>query len=170
MTASTIKQQRALQVLAVAALATIVWIAHPVGVGLFLGVLSAFAVEPVYTRMRAAHWTPRVAAIVCVFATVTVVTATCTVFAIVFVTRGVALARSLPANALCHRRRRYVSLRIVGSLPFTSIQHLLSSFTSKPKPSRSSRAPPGSPQGARRRDIEWAIDVALHVFSYVLRA
>ena len=96
MTASTNRQERALQVLAVAALVTLVWIAHPVGVGLFLGLLSAFAFEPLYARLRAGRWTPRVAAVACVFVMVTIVTVTCTVFAIVFVTRGVALARVLP--------------------------------------------------------------------------
>ncbi len=90
------RRARALQVLALAALATLLWIAHPVGVGLFLGALSAFTVEPIYARLCARKWTPRAAALACVLGVVTVVAAMMGTFAVFFVTRGVALARALP--------------------------------------------------------------------------
>lgn len=116
MTASTVKQERALRVLAVVALAALVWIAHAVGVGLFLGVLSAFAVEPLYARLRAARSSPRVAALACVLATVSVVTATCATFAFMFVTRGVALARSLPQTLASGGAMRQLAERSLSSL------------------------------------------------------
>ncbi len=95
--ASRLRQVRALQFLALAALATLLWIARPVGVGLFLGVLSAFTIEPIYARLSARGLSARIAALACVLGTVTVVTVVMSTFAVVFVTRGVALAQSLPA-------------------------------------------------------------------------
>jgi predicted PurR-regulated permease PerM len=94
--ASTVKQHRALQLLAIGALVALIWIAHTVGVGLFLGVLLAFTMEPVQTRLRARKWSPRAAALVCMLGTVTVVTTTVVAFAVAFVTRGVTFVRALP--------------------------------------------------------------------------
>ncbi len=94
--ASTLKQRRALQLLALAALVTLIWIAHPVGVGLFLGVLLAFTMEPIQNRLRARRWNPRIAALVCMLVTVTVATVAVVTFAVLFVTRGVTAVRALP--------------------------------------------------------------------------
>ena len=72
------------------------WIARPVGVGIFLGVLLAFTIEPIYTRLCRRGWSAGIAALTCVLAMVVVTTGTVATFAALFVTRGVALARSLP--------------------------------------------------------------------------
>ncbi len=94
--ASHDKRARALQLLALAALVTLFWIARPVGVGLFFGILAAFSVEPIYARLCTRGWSPGVAALVCVLGTVSIIAATAGAFAVLFVTRGVALARALP--------------------------------------------------------------------------
>ena len=56
------RERRALGVLAVAAVAVMVWITHPVVIGIFLGALNAFTMEPFYEAMRARGRRPVVAA------------------------------------------------------------------------------------------------------------
>lgn len=125
--ASTVRQVRALQVLAAAALMTLLWIAHPVGVGIFLGILCAFTMEPIYTRLRARRWSPVVAALSCVLGTVLVATAAVSAFAVLFVTRGVALARSLPpllAPAGSLRKLAVSALGVIHLDPASAFAHL----------------------------------------------
>ncbi len=125
--ASTVRQTRALQFLALAAFATLLWIARSVGVGIFLGVLSAFTIEPIYTRLRAREWSPRVAALSCVLGTVVITTATVAAFGVLFVTRGVALARLLPpllAPTGALRKLAVSALGVVHLDPASAFAHL----------------------------------------------
>ena len=90
------RQMRALQVLAMAALAALLWIAHPVGVGLLLGALLAFTLQPAYGRLRARHMRPATSAVLCVGTAMLAVVAVLVSFAFLFVSRGVTLAQRLP--------------------------------------------------------------------------
>ena len=88
---------RALGFLAVAAFAALVWLALPVGVGLFLGVLLAFTLQPIYGRLRARRWRAGVSALVCSLGATMLVAGVVVGFAVLSITRGVALVSSLPA-------------------------------------------------------------------------
>ena len=93
-----LSQARAFNVLALAAVVTLCWIASPVGVGLFLGSLLAFTLQPSYGRLRGRGWSATSAALVCVLGAMTLLTASCAGFAVLFITRGVSLAQTLPAS------------------------------------------------------------------------
>src|SRR5271156_4764274 len=59
------RERRALGFLALVALAFLVRLAMPVGVGLFLGALLAFTLEPLYARLRKRDIGAGPAALVC---------------------------------------------------------------------------------------------------------
>src|SRR4051812_37267483 len=65
--ASDRRQRAVLALLACAALAVAIWLIWPVGVGIFLGVLLAFTVEPLYQRLVQSHMRPALIALVTVF-------------------------------------------------------------------------------------------------------
>lgn len=60
------RERRALGVLAIAAVAAIVWITHPVGIGILLGTLNAFMMEPFYEWLRSRGQRSAVAATIAV--------------------------------------------------------------------------------------------------------
>jgi predicted PurR-regulated permease PerM len=91
-----VRQARALDVLALAALAALIRLAFPVGVGLFLGALLGFTLQPVYERLRSRGWGAGTAALVCTLGAMSIVSAGAAGLAVLFVTRGVALAGALP--------------------------------------------------------------------------
>jgi predicted PurR-regulated permease PerM len=91
------RQARALDFLALVALVALVRLASPVGVGLFLGALLGFTLLPVYERLRTRGWGAGTAALVCTLGAMGVVSTAGVGLAILFVTRGVALAVSLPS-------------------------------------------------------------------------
>jgi predicted PurR-regulated permease PerM len=95
---TNVAQGRALKVLALAAMLTIVWVALPVGVGLFLGVLLAFTLQPIDTRLRGRGWSAGASSVACVVGATILITTTVAGFAVVFISRGVALAQSLPPS------------------------------------------------------------------------
>lgn len=84
----------ALAILALVAASLVIWLATPVGVGLLIGTLTAFALEPLQERLAARWGRPELAA-------AALVTATALLFSVVLgglgyllVTRGVDLARA----------------------------------------------------------------------------
>ncbi len=91
------RQARALDLFALAAIAALVRLAFPVGIGLFLGALLGFTLQPIYERLRSRGWGAQTAALVCTLGAMTVVSAGAAGLAVLFVTRGVALAGALPA-------------------------------------------------------------------------
>ena len=91
------RQARALDFLALAAVVALVRLAFPVGVGLFLGALLGFTLQPLYERLRSRGWRAEVAALACTLVAMLVISTGVVSLAILFVTRGVALAASLPA-------------------------------------------------------------------------
>jgi predicted PurR-regulated permease PerM len=94
---STRSQTIALKVLALVALVTILWIAQPVGVGLFLGVLLAFTLQPLYGALRARNWSANRAALLCVIGAMVLVAGAVVGMAALFVARGVGFLQALPA-------------------------------------------------------------------------
>lgn len=89
-------QTRALKFLALAALAMLVWIAHPVGVGLFIGSLLGFTLQPFHRRLLARRWREGLSALVCVLGSVLLTAVAAATFAALFVHRGAILVESVP--------------------------------------------------------------------------
>jgi predicted PurR-regulated permease PerM len=91
-----VKEHRALGWSALAAAAVIVWIVLPVGVGIFLGTLMGFAMQPLYERFKA-RLRPAPAALFTVLIVTVAIAATVGGLAYLFVTKGVMLTRELLA-------------------------------------------------------------------------
>ena len=89
-------QANALKLLALAAMAGIFWVAYPVGQGLFLGILVAFTLQPLYGRLRMRKWGPTGAALLCALGSLVVVAIAFAGFAALFITRGVTFAQKAP--------------------------------------------------------------------------
>src|SRR5580692_6196822 len=77
-TPARVKERRALGFLALGALLVLVRLAMPVGVGLFLGVVLAFVLEPIHTGLRKRKMKPGTAALVCALGA-TAVVASCVI-------------------------------------------------------------------------------------------
>jgi predicted PurR-regulated permease PerM len=90
------RQARALDILALVAVAALIRLASPVGVGLFLGALLGFTLQPLYERLRLRGWGGGAAALTCTLGAMTLVSTAAVSLAVLFVTRGVALVSSLP--------------------------------------------------------------------------
>lgn len=121
------RQLRALQVLAIIAVIALAWVAHPVGVGLLLGALVAFTLQPSYERLRGRNWGAAYAAAACVGAAMLVVVASLASFGFLFVSRGVTLAQELPELlAPGGRIRTFVqhTLRVAHFNPDTTIKQI----------------------------------------------
>lgn len=87
-------ERRALGWVALAAVSVAVWIALPVGVGIFLGTLMAFSLQPIYERL-AERARPAVAAMITVSASMIAIGASAFGVAYLFVTKGVAFSQEL---------------------------------------------------------------------------
>lgn len=97
MNATNVAESRALKVLALSAIAILLWIAHPLGVGLFLGVLLAFTLQPLYGRLREHRWSAGSAALVCVLGSVLLAMLAIAGFTALFIRRGLILAAAIPS-------------------------------------------------------------------------
>lgn len=91
------REMKALGILALVAVAFVVRIALPVGVGLFLGALLAFTLQPLYGRLRARRLGAKPAALVCTLGATTFVSAIVAAFMALFITRGIAMVGALPS-------------------------------------------------------------------------
>jgi len=91
------RQARALDFLALIALAALIRLAFPVGVGLFLGALLGFTLQPIYGRLRSRGWGGGSAAVACALGATALIASAAVGLGILFVTRGVAVVSSLPA-------------------------------------------------------------------------
>jgi predicted PurR-regulated permease PerM len=89
------EEHRALGFLALVALAALVRLALPVGVGLFLGALLAFALEPIYGWFRRKEVKAGMAALVCAVGATAFVSSTVLAMTTLIVTRGIALLEVL---------------------------------------------------------------------------
>lgn len=90
-------ERRALGVCAMAAIAAMVWIARPVGVGILLGTLIAFSLQPIYERLVARNHRPGLTALGCVLVSTAMLLVTTAGLSSLFIARGVALAQSFIA-------------------------------------------------------------------------
>jgi predicted PurR-regulated permease PerM len=90
------RQARALDLLAFIALAALIRLAFPVGVGLFLGALLGFTLQPIYGRLRSRGWGEGTAALTCALGATALIVLAAVGLGILFVTRGVAVLSSLP--------------------------------------------------------------------------
>jgi predicted PurR-regulated permease PerM len=62
----TLTPQRALRIAALLAFLAIVWITRPVGIGVVLGMLTAFTLLPLFVRLREVRYLSSLAALICV--------------------------------------------------------------------------------------------------------
>ena len=90
-TPAHIQERRAFGLLALLALAVLVRLALPVGVGLFLGALLAFALEPIYGWFLRRKVNSAAAALVCALGATVVVSSAVLATTTLLVTRGLAL-------------------------------------------------------------------------------
>jgi predicted PurR-regulated permease PerM len=91
------EEQRALGWTALAAVAAIMWLLRPVGMGVFLGMLMVFAFQPLYLR-TAARWPPRIAALATVGASMFLVIVTMGGLVWLLVSDGLVLGREAVAS------------------------------------------------------------------------
>ncbi len=94
---TTLKEHRALGWSALLAVGVILWIVMPVGVGIFLGTLMGFAMQPLFERFKA-RLRPPLAALVTVLIVTVAIIATAGGLGYLFVTKGVSLTRDLLAE------------------------------------------------------------------------
>ena len=85
------QEQRAFGFLALAALAALVRLALPVGVGIFLGALLAFALEPIYGWFRRKGVRAGTGSLLCALGATTIVSSTVLGVSTLLVTRGIVL-------------------------------------------------------------------------------
>jgi predicted PurR-regulated permease PerM len=96
-TPARIRQRRALGVLALIALAFLVRLAVPVGIGLFLGALLAFTLEPLYARLLRRRVGPGAAATLCSLGATSCVAVTVFAIGALLLTSGLRLIGPLRA-------------------------------------------------------------------------
>jgi predicted PurR-regulated permease PerM len=97
-TPARIQERRAFGFLALAALAALVRLALPVGVGLFLGALMGFILEPFYEWLKRRGARAGMAAAACVLGAMTAATSTVLGMMTMVVTRGIAVLAHLRAQ------------------------------------------------------------------------
>lgn len=114
---TTPAEERALGIAALIAVGTIVWVAHEVGIGILLGTLTAFTLQPFYYRLRMRWKRPALAALVCSSLMTLVCAASLSGFGYLLIGRGIKLVANLvvalqpggPARLFIERVSRYVS-------------------------------------------------------------
>jgi predicted PurR-regulated permease PerM len=124
------RKQRALGLLALFAALVLIRLALPFGVGLFLGALLAFTLQPAYGGLRRRHWSAGPAALACALGATLVVAGAVVGVSVLFVSRSVALLESLPralerGGALASLLDRGVDLAARFHLPVPDITQRL---------------------------------------------
>jgi predicted PurR-regulated permease PerM len=89
------RENRALEVCALLALAAVAWLTLPVAAGLLLGTLMAFTLQPFYEGLEARTGRPVLASLATVALSALAIIGAVGGFGSLFITRGVALTRSL---------------------------------------------------------------------------
>ena len=111
------RQRSALAIFAIVALAVIVRIAMPVGMGILLGTLVAFTLESFYNKLLARGWRPLLAALTCLAITIFGVVGVVGGTLYIFVSRGVVVAEDLLASLGPEGSARAFILRLSSHLP-----------------------------------------------------
>jgi predicted PurR-regulated permease PerM len=88
-------ERRALSVFAVIAITAIVWIARPVGIGILLGTLFAFSLQPFYERLAERTRRPAVTAMGCVIVSTVGLLGTLGGLSSLLIARGAVMASAL---------------------------------------------------------------------------
>src|SRR4051812_21892900 len=88
-------EQRALGWLAIGAVLAIAWLAHPVSIGILLGALLAFTLEPVHQTLVRRTGRPLAASLLTVIATAAVSVGLLGEFVSVFITRAITLTNTV---------------------------------------------------------------------------
>jgi predicted PurR-regulated permease PerM len=91
----TRSQKRILGGLALAAIAVFVWIALPVGTGLVFGVLTAFVLAPLYSRLAEKTGRPVLSAVICALGSTLIIAGAILTLAWVVVQRGADASESI---------------------------------------------------------------------------
>jgi predicted PurR-regulated permease PerM len=115
--ASTARQSQALSWFAIGAVFIIAWIARPVSVGLLLGTLLAFTVQPVYERLLARTRRPRLTATGCVIVAGLSIAGMAAGVAYLLVSRGVVMAQALLVSLGSEGSARAMVERVAMRLP-----------------------------------------------------
>ncbi len=115
--ASAARQSRALSWFAIGAVFIIAWIARPVSVGLLLGTLLAFTVQPVYERLLARTRRPRLTATGCVIVAGLGIAGMAAGVAYLLVSRGVVMAQALLVSLGPEGSARAIVERVAMRLP-----------------------------------------------------
>jgi predicted PurR-regulated permease PerM len=89
------REWRALSLFACFAVALIAWVAMPVGIGILLGTLTAFTLQPTYERLIIRTGRPKLSALLCVGLATAGIAGTVTGVAFLLVSRGVVMAEKL---------------------------------------------------------------------------
>jgi predicted PurR-regulated permease PerM len=114
--AETAVERKALGGFAVVAMLAIAWIARPVSMGILLGALTAFALQPLYDRLRRFTKRSELAAIGCVIVSALGFGATLASISYLFVARGAVMVEELLTSLRPGGAARLLVERIAGSL------------------------------------------------------
>jgi|HubBroStandDraft_6_1064221.scaffolds.fasta_scaffold101825_2 predicted PurR-regulated permease PerM len=117
------EERRALGVLAAIAVAAMVWIASPVGIGILLGMLIAFSLQPFYEQLAKRTGRPRLTAFGFMLVSTVGLLATLGGLSSLFVARGLVMAQALIASLTPGGAIREVAEKLsarLGPLQFRS--------------------------------------------------
>lgn len=107
-------ERKALGVFAVAALLAIIWVIKPVGIGILLGMLFAFTLQPSYEKLVGRHGRHGLIALGCVLASTVALLATFGGLMWLFITRGSVMAQALIASLGPNGGLRAFGMRIAS--------------------------------------------------------
>jgi predicted PurR-regulated permease PerM len=105
-------ERKALGVFAVAAIAAIIWVVQPVGIGILLGMLIAFTLQPFYESLVDRHGRHGLIALGCVVVSTIALIATVGGLTWLFIKRGTVMAQALIASLGPNGGLRALGMRI----------------------------------------------------------
>lgn len=98
MVAGPLSERRALAWLALGAILVICWITKPVGLGVLLGALTAFCLEPVYKRLSVRTKRPRIVAVGLIVASGLLIMTSLTGLVWIFVNKGMGFGQKIVSS------------------------------------------------------------------------
>ncbi len=107
-------ERQALSVFAMAAIAAIVWVVQPVGIGILLGMLIAFTMQPFYERLVKRHGRRGLIALSCVIVSTIALIATVGGLTSLFITRGSVMMQVLIASLGPDGKLRELGMRLAS--------------------------------------------------------
>jgi predicted PurR-regulated permease PerM len=164
-------ERKALGVFAVAAIAGIIWIVQPVGIGILLGMLIAFTLQPFYEKLVGRHGRPGLLALGCVMVSTIGLLAVVGGLSSLFITRGSVMAQALIASLGPNGGVRAAGLRFASRLGPLHFQ--LDEITAKLRDAAAELASRGAAIAAAVAtttfDILLMLFFAMMTLSFVLR-